>query len=90
MIERLKEKYRIENKVRKVRLRKLTKRDERFIVRKFVKNPHLNAVKVSAEFNEKFSTSISPEAARQVLREARLYGILAAKKNFFSEKKQKA
>ena len=58
MIKCLKKKW-IENKVRKGRPIKLTKRYERFIIRKIVKNPHLSAVKVSAKFNEKFSTSIS-------------------------------
>ena len=57
----------IENKVRKGQPRKLTKHNERFIFRKFVENPHLSTVKVSAEFNEKFSTSISPYTVRRVL-----------------------
>ena len=55
VIKRFKEKNWIENKVRKRRSRKLTKHDERFIIRKFVKNLCLSAAKVSAEFNEKFS-----------------------------------
>ncbi|GBN51981.1 hypothetical protein AVEN_271674-1 [Araneus ventricosus] len=55
-IKRFKEENRIENKVRKGRPAKLTERDQRFIIRKFVKNPRLSALKVSAEFNEKFST----------------------------------
>ena len=33
----------------------LTECDKRFIIRKFVKNSHLSAVKVIAEFKEKFS-----------------------------------
>ncbi|GBN43996.1 hypothetical protein AVEN_162041-1 [Araneus ventricosus] len=56
VIKRFKEENRIENKVRKGRPAKLTERDQRFIIRKFVKNPRLSALKVSAEFNEKFST----------------------------------
>ncbi|GBN21291.1 hypothetical protein AVEN_4154-1 [Araneus ventricosus] len=56
VIKRFKEENRIENKVREGRLAKLTERDQRFIIRKFVKNPRLSALKVSAEFNEKFST----------------------------------
>ncbi|GBM69178.1 hypothetical protein AVEN_91760-1 [Araneus ventricosus] len=74
VIKSFKEENRIENKVRKGRPAKLTKRDQRFIIRKFVKNPHLCALKVSAEFNEKFSTSISPETVRRVLRAAGLNG----------------
>ncbi|GBN07888.1 hypothetical protein AVEN_61987-1 [Araneus ventricosus] len=74
VIKRFKEENRIEDKVRKCRPTKLTKRDQRFIFRKFVKNPRLSALKVSAEFNEKFSTSISPETVRRVLRTAGLNG----------------
>ena len=59
VIKLFKEENQIENKVRKDWPRKLTKYDERFIRRKFVRNPHLSAVKVSAEFIEKFSTAIS-------------------------------
>ncbi|GBM16175.1 hypothetical protein AVEN_126443-1 [Araneus ventricosus] len=72
VIKRFKEENRIENKVRKDRSAKLTERDQRFIIRKFVKNPRLSALKVSAEFNEKFSTPISPETVRRVLRAAEL------------------
>ena len=64
VIKRFKEENRFENTVRKDRPRKLTIRDERFIIRKFVKNPRLSATKVNAEFNEKFSTSISPIIVR--------------------------
>ncbi|GBM07244.1 hypothetical protein AVEN_25498-1 [Araneus ventricosus] len=72
VIKRFKEENRIENKVRKGRPAKLTKRDQRFIIRKFVKNPRLSALKVSAKFDENFSTSISPETVRRVLRAAGL------------------
>ncbi|GBO28128.1 hypothetical protein AVEN_18900-1 [Araneus ventricosus] len=68
MIKRFKEENRIENKARKGLPAKLPKREKRFIIRKFVKKPHLSALKVSAEFNEKFSTSISPGTVRRVLR----------------------
>ena len=73
VIKRFKEENRIKNKVRKGRLRKLTKRGERFIVRKFVKSPRLNAVKVSVEFNEMFSSSISPETVGRIHRESALH-----------------
>ena len=43
------------------RLSKLTERYSRYIIRNFFKYPCLSAVKVIAEFNEKLSTSISPE-----------------------------
>jgi len=89
VIKRFKEENRIEKKVRKGRQRKLTKRDERFIIRKFVKNPRSGAVKVSAEFNAKFSTLISPEAVRRVLREAGLHGRSARKNFFVTEKNRK-
>ena len=45
----------IANKVRKGQLTKLTKLDKAFIIKKFMKNLHLSVVKVTAEFNEKFS-----------------------------------
>ena len=61
VIKHFKEENQIENKVRKGRSRKLTKHDKRFIIRKFVKNSCLSAVNVFAEFNEKFSTSISSQ-----------------------------
>ena len=61
MIRCFKEENQIENKVRKGLSTKLTIRDKIFIFRKFLKYPHLSAVKVTAEFNEKFSTSILPE-----------------------------
>ncbi|GBN02801.1 hypothetical protein AVEN_141011-1 [Araneus ventricosus] len=72
VIKRFKEENRIENKVRKGRPAMLTQRDQRFIIRKFVKNPSLSALKVSAVFNEAFSTTISPETVRRVLRAAGL------------------
>ena len=86
LIKRCKEENRIENKVRKGWPRKLTKHDERFNIRKFVKNPHLSAIKVSSEFKEKFSTSVSPETVGGVLREAGLHGSSAHKKFFVSAK----
>ena len=46
-----------------------------------MKNPGLSAVKVSAEFNEKFSTSTSPKTVRPFFREAGLHGFSARKKN---------
>ncbi|GBN19544.1 Transposable element Tc1 transposase [Araneus ventricosus] len=79
----------IENKVRKGRPAKLAKSDQRFIIGKFVKNPHLSALKVSAEFNEKFSTSISHETVRRVLRTAGLNGRSACRKFFVSAKNRK-
>ncbi|GBM43902.1 hypothetical protein AVEN_247121-1 [Araneus ventricosus] len=82
VIKRFKEENRIENKVRKGRPAKLTERDQRFISRKFMKNPRLSALKVSAEFNEKFSTPISPETVRRVLRAAGLNG-RSARRNIF-------
>ncbi|GBM49212.1 hypothetical protein AVEN_65742-1 [Araneus ventricosus] len=89
MLNRFKEGNRIVNKVRKGRLEKLTERDPRFIIRKFVKNPRLSALKVSTEFNEKFSTPISPETDRRVLREAGLNGRSARRKFFVSAKNRK-
>ncbi|GBM45745.1 Transposable element Tcb1 transposase [Araneus ventricosus] len=82
VIKRFKEENRIENKVRKGRPAKLTERDQRFIIRKFVKNSRLSALKVSAEFNEKFSTSISPEIVRRVLKATGLNGRSALRKFF--------
>ncbi|GBO31425.1 hypothetical protein AVEN_172158-1 [Araneus ventricosus] len=84
VIKRFKEENRIENKVRKGRPAKLTECDQRFIIRKFVKNPCLSALKVSAEFNEKFSTPISPETVRRVLRAAGLNRRSARRKFFVS------
>ncbi|GBO09148.1 hypothetical protein AVEN_241107-1 [Araneus ventricosus] len=74
MLKRFKEENWIENKVRKGRSAKLTKCDQRFIIRKLVKNPRLSALKVSAEFNKKFFTSISSETVRRVLKAAGLNG----------------
>ena len=56
MMKRFKEENSIENKIRKGRPRKLTERDERFIIRKVMESPRLSVLKVYAEFNEKFST----------------------------------
>ncbi|GBM23713.1 hypothetical protein AVEN_257627-1 [Araneus ventricosus] len=84
VIKRFKEENQIENKVKKGRPAKLTKRDQRFIIRKFVKNPCLSALKVPAEFNEKFSTSISPETVRRVLGAAGLNGRSDRRKFFAS------
>ena len=50
VITLFKEENRIENKVRKGRLKKLTKHDERFIIRKFVKNPYLKKCKSCKSF----------------------------------------
>ncbi|GBM32375.1 hypothetical protein AVEN_239774-1 [Araneus ventricosus] len=89
VIKCFREENRIENKVRKGRAAKLTERDQGFIIRKFVKNPRLSALKVSAEFNEKFSTPISPETVRRVLRAAGLNGRSARRKFFVSAKNRK-
>ncbi|GBN66236.1 hypothetical protein AVEN_74180-1, partial [Araneus ventricosus] len=89
VIKRFKEENRIENKVRKGRPAKLTERDQRFIIRKFLKNTRLSALKVSAEFSEKFSTSISPETVRRVLRGAGLNGRCARRNFFVSAKNRK-
>ena len=89
MIKHFKEENRIENKVRKGRPRMLTKRHERFIIRKFVKNPRLSAAKASADFNEKFPTSISLETVRRFLREDGLHGRSVNKKIFVSAKNRK-
>ncbi|GBN59294.1 hypothetical protein AVEN_128734-1 [Araneus ventricosus] len=88
-IKRFKEENRIENKVRKSRPAKLTERDQRFIIRKFVKNPRLSTLKVSAEFNEKFSTPISPETVRRVLGAAGLNGRSAHRTFFVGAKDRK-
>ncbi|GBN77729.1 Transposable element Tc1 transposase [Araneus ventricosus] len=69
-----------------VRPAKLTKRDQKFIIRKFVKNPPLSALTVYGEFNEKFSTSISPETVQRVLRAVGLNGRSARGKFFVSAK----
>ncbi|GBN09234.1 hypothetical protein AVEN_48114-1 [Araneus ventricosus] len=89
VIKRCIEENLIENKVRKGRPAKLTERDQRFIIRKFVKNPCLSALKVSAEFNEKFSTPISPETVRRVLRAAESNGRSTRRKFFVSAKNRK-
>ncbi|GBM58375.1 hypothetical protein AVEN_212727-1 [Araneus ventricosus] len=89
VIKRFKEENRIENKVGKGRPAKLTERDQRFIIRKFVKNPRLSALKVSAEFNEKFSTPISPETVRRVLRAAGINGRSARRKFFVGAENRK-
>ena len=54
-----------------------------------MKNQYLSTVKLFAEFDGKFSTSILPETVRRVLREARLRGRSARKKLFVSAKKWK-
>ena len=61
---------------------KITRCDTRFTIRKFLKYPCFNAVKVSAEFNEKFSTSSSPETVWRVIRTAGLNGQSAYRKFF--------
>ena len=53
----------------------------------FLKYPCLNAVKVTAEFNENFSTSISFETVQRVLRSAGLNGHSVYRK--FCEKNRK-
>ncbi|GBL65606.1 hypothetical protein AVEN_220932-1, partial [Araneus ventricosus] len=89
VLKRFKEENWIENKVRKGRPAKLTKRYQRFIIRKFVKDPCLSALKVSTEFNEKCSTSISPETVRRLLRAAGLNERYARRKFFVSAKNRK-
>ncbi len=50
-----------------------------------MKHPRLSAVKVSVEFNETISTSISPEIVRR-LRASGLHG-RSARRNFFVSEK---
>ena len=61
VVKRFKEENQIESKVRKGRPRKLGNCDKNFTIKKNVKNSLLRAAKISAEFKEKFSISISPE-----------------------------
>ncbi|GBM46121.1 Sodium-dependent phosphate transporter 1-A [Araneus ventricosus] len=89
VIKRFKEENRIENKVRKGRPAKLTERDQRFVIRKFVNVMCVSALKVSAEFNENFSAPISPETVRRVLRSVGLNGRFARRKFFVSAKNRK-
>ena len=49
----------------------------------------MNAVKVATEFNEKFSTSVSPETVWWVFRAAGLNGCFAFRKFFVSVKKER-
>ena len=58
--------------LRKGWLTNLFTNDKRFVIRKFFKDSYLSAATVTAEFNEKFSTSISLEIVRRVLRVAGL------------------
>ena len=64
MIKLFKGENRIENNVQKGLPTKLMKRDKIFIIRKFVKKPRLNTVKVTTEFNKNLSVSVSPEIVR--------------------------
>ena len=87
MIKHLKE----ENQIKKNKkwLSKLTKCDTRFITRKVLKYPCLNDVKLTAEFNEQFSTSISPETVWRVFRAHGLNGYSAYRKFFVCSKSRK-
>ncbi len=58
------------------------------MIRKFVKHPRMSAVKVSSEFNETFSTSISPAIVLQILKAAGLHG-RSARRNFFVSNKNR-
>ena len=60
MLKLFEEGNQTENEVRKGRSTKLTKCDKRFITIKFLKYLRLSAGIVTAKFNEKFSTSVSP------------------------------
>ena len=73
----------IENELRKGRLSKLTKRDKRFIVRKFLKYSRLSTVKVTAKFYKEFSTSALPETVWQVFIVAELNGCSADRIFFY-------
>ena len=55
-----------------------------------MKNPRLSAVKVSAELNEQFSTLISFETFRSVLRESGLREHSDNKNFFVSEKTERS
>ena len=61
MIKGLKEENWIKKIKKRSRLSKLSKCYTRFIITKFLKYTSLSALKLTAEFNEKLSTSISPE-----------------------------
>ena len=54
-----------------------------------MKNLCLSAVKVSAEFSDKFSSSISPETVKRILRATGLNGSFACRKYFVSVKNRK-
>ena len=58
----------------------MIRRDKIFVIRNFVEIPSMNVLKVSAEFNEKFSISISNETVRRVLKTAEFYGRHASRK----------
>lgn len=52
----------------------LEHRDQICIIRKAMKNPRLNVVKVSTEYNIKFFIKVFPETVLRVFREPRLSG----------------
>ena len=88
MIKHFKEGNRVENNISKSRPTKLTKHDKGFIIRKIVNNPRSSTPKVTAEFHEKFSTSISLETVRRILRAVGINGRSALRKMFVSKKLQ--
>ncbi|GBN85160.1 hypothetical protein AVEN_86040-1 [Araneus ventricosus] len=59
VIKSFKNENRTGKETRSGRSAKVTRRDQRFILRRITKNPLLRAIKISRKLSEKFSTSIS-------------------------------
>lgn len=89
IIKRYNEDERISNKTRAAVKKKLSTRDEKFIVREVQKDPFVSAPKLATIVKNNFGKEVHPETIRRVLRQNNLNGRVARKKPCISEKNRK-
>lgn len=89
IIKRYNDDKRISNKQRAAVEKKLSQRDEKFIIREVQKNPFISAPKLTAIIKNNFGKDVHAETVRRVLRKNDLNGRVARKKPCISEKNRK-
>lgn len=89
IIKRYKEENRISNKQHSGAKKKLTTREEKFLIHEVQKNPFVSAPNLTIAIKSNFRKDISAETVRRVLRKHNYNGRVSRKKPCISEKNRK-
>lgn len=89
IIRRYVQENRIKSIPQKGRPKKLSARNERYIVGKIGRNPRLSASKLATEVNAMWNKTVSAETIRRSLRKYGYHGRIARRKPFLSEQNRR-